>query len=40
MIKLVKNPTNTFIVTNGKISQEESEIGYIVREETVVKGKN
>ena len=40
VIKLVKNPTNTFIVTNGKISQEESEIGYIVREETVVKGKN
>lgn len=38
--KLVKNPTNTFIVTNGKISQEESAIGYIVREETVVKGKN
>ena len=38
--KLVKNPTNTFIVTNGKISQEESKIGYIVREETVVKGKN
>lgn len=38
--KLVKNPTSTFIVTNGKISQEESAIGYIVREETVVKGKN
>lgn len=37
---LVKNPSNTFIVTNGKISQEESTIGYIVREETVVKGKN
>lgn len=39
-IKLVKNPTNTFIVTNGKISQEENAIGYIVREETVVKGQN
>lgn len=38
--KLVQNPTNTFIVTNGSISQEESRIGYIVREETVVKGKN
>lgn len=38
--KLVQNPTNTFMVTNGKISQEESEIGYIIREETVVKGKN
>ena len=40
VIKLVKNPTNTFIVTNGKISQEESENGYLIREETVVKGKN
>ena len=40
VIKLVQNPTNTFIVTNGKISQEESDIGYIVREETVVKGQN
>lgn len=38
--KLVKNPTSTFMVTNGKISQEESAIGYIVREETVVKGQN
>ena len=38
--KLVKNPTNTFMVTNGKISQEESDIGYIIREETVVKGQN
>lgn len=38
--KLVKNPTNTFIVTNGKISQEESRIGYIIREENVIKGKN
>ena len=40
IIKLVKNPTNTFIVTNGKISREENAIGYIVREETVVKGQN
>ena len=39
-MKLVQNPTNTFIVTNGKISQEENDIGYIVREETVIKGQN
>lgn len=39
-VKLVQNPTNTFIVTNGKISQEENDIGYIVREETVIKGQN
>ena len=38
--KLVQNPTNTFMVTNGKISQEESDIGCIIREETVVKGQN
>lgn len=38
--KLVQNPTNTFMVTNGKISQEESDIGYIIRGETVVKGQN
>lgn len=38
--KLVQNPTNTFMVTNGKISQEESDIGHIIREETVVKGQN
>ena len=38
--KLVQNPTNTFMVTNGKITQEESDIGYIIREETVVKGQN
>lgn len=38
--KLAQNPTNTFMVTNGKISQEESDIGYIIREETVVKGQN
>ena len=38
--KLVQNPANTFMVTNGKISQEESDIGYIIREETVVKGQN
>lgn len=38
--KLVKNPTNTFMVTNGELSQEEAVTGYIVREETVVKGQN
>ena len=38
--KLVNNPTNTFIVTNGKLSKEETTIGYIVRDEIVVKGEN
>ena len=40
VIKLVESPTRTFIVKNGKIAQEENLVGYIVREETVVKGKN
>ena len=38
--KLVKNPTDTFVVTKGKLTQEETVLGYIAREETVVKGAN
>lgn len=38
--KLVKNPTNIFVVTNGELSKEETTVGYIVREESVVKGEN
>lgn len=38
--KLVNNPTNTFIVTNGNLSKEETTTGYIVRDEIVVKGEN
>jgi len=38
--QLIKNPTNTFLVEQGKIYQEEIATGYIIREETVVKGKN
>lgn len=38
--KLIKNPTNTFLVEQGQIYQEETATGYIIREETVVKGKN
>ena len=40
IIQLIKNPTNTVILKQGKISKEESAIGYIVRDETVVKGEN
>lgn len=40
VVKLIENPTKTFIVKNGKITQEENLVGYIVREERVVKGKN
>lgn len=38
VMKLVTNPTNTFLVEQGKIYQEENAIGYIIRDETVVKG--
>ena len=34
--KLIKNPTDTFIVSNGSLSEEESVTGYIVRNENLV----
>lgn len=36
--KLVSNPTKTFLVEQGQIYQEETATGYIIRDETVVKG--
>lgn len=36
LIKLYNNPTETFIVEQGKIYKEESQIGYIIRDEQVV----
>lgn len=38
--QLIKNPTNTFLVEQGQVYQEEAQTGYIIREETIVKGKN
>lgn len=40
VVSLVQNPTNTFSVEQGKVYQEEAATGYIIREETVVKGNN
>ena len=40
VLKLFKNPTSTFLVEQGQIYQEEEAIGYIIREETIVKGEN
>ncbi len=37
---LIINPTNTVIVKKGKISKEETDNGYIIRDEVVVKGEN
>lgn len=40
IINLIIKPTDTFFVENGKISFEESVQGYIIRDETVIKGEN
>ena len=40
VMQLVQNQSNVAVVTNGVLSQEENVNGYIVRDETVVKGKN
>ena len=40
VVVLIQNPTDTFTVEQGKIYQEEATTGYIIREETVVKGSN
>lgn len=40
IINLIINPTKTFLVENGKISFEETVQGYIIRDETVIKGQN
>ena len=37
---LIIKPTETFIIENGKISSEEPVQGYIIRDETVLKGEN
>lgn len=40
LARLIMNPTDTCLVENGKISLEESVKGYIIRDETVIKGEN
>lgn len=40
IIKLIKNPTDTVAIKEGTISQEETVVGYIIRDETIVKGEN
>lgn len=34
--KLVNNPSDTFIVSNGTLSKEETQVGYIVRNESII----
>lgn len=40
IIRLIKQPTDTFVIENGTLSEEESAIGYVIRDETVVQGNN
>ena len=39
-VKLLSNPTDTFIVEQGKIYKEETQNGYIIRKEHVVENEN
>lgn len=40
ILNLIKNPSDTFLVENGKLYLEESTTGYIIRDETVIEGNN
>lgn len=40
IVNLAVKPTDSFLVENGKISFEETTYGYIIRDETVIKGEN
>lgn len=40
IIKLIQQPTDIFTISNGSLLQEESVVGYVIRDETVVKGNN
>ncbi len=40
IINLIISPSSTVIVKNGKISKEETNTGYIIRQETVLQGEN
>ena len=40
VVQLIKNPTDTVYVEMGQIRKEELAVGYIIRDETVLKGDN
>ena len=40
VFNLIKQPTNVFVVENGKLTMEEENVGYIIRDEKVLKGEN
>ncbi len=37
---LIKQPTNTFMLEEGEVYQQETNVGYIIRKEQVIKGEN
>jgi putative membrane fusion protein len=37
---LIRQPTNIFTIEEGQLYQEETDIGYVIRKEQVVKGEN
>ena len=40
VVQLIKDPTDTVYVEMGQIQEEEIAVGYIIRDETVIKGDN
>lgn len=40
IIALFMNPTDTFMIENGKISKSEETVGYLIREEKLFQGNN
>ena len=40
IIQLIKNPTNVFMIENGALLEDESTVGWVIRNETVVQGDN
>lgn len=40
IVALFLNPTDTFMIDNGKISSSEESVGYLIREEKVFQGNN
>ena len=37
---LIKQPTDIFVIEEGKLYQEETAIGYVIRDEKIIKGEN
>ena len=37
---VIANPTDTMTIENGVVSQEETVVGYIIRDEQVIQGEN